>query len=195
MIVIESKRRKRENIEAKYPGCAILDVTSSSPQPFGQQFSPFYPHGGIPVPNSPGVTSACVEAVWQGLKVFEHCGIDTSLFANTTMKGLKRTVRRYGKPLGHQYGVSSTQLLDYLTARRLIYLPTYRWVLEHCLSDKVEQLREVAARRTLVLLDYDTNGDICNPRKPLSHASLIKAYLEGTYPDKETPANIQLNLF
>ena len=36
-----------------------------------QKLSPFYPHGGIPVPFSEGVTATCVEAVWQGLKVFE----------------------------------------------------------------------------------------------------------------------------
>ena len=31
-------------------------------------------------------------------------------------------------------------------------------------------------------LDYDTNADVENAKKPLSHASLIKAYVEGVYP-------------
>ena len=30
----------------------------------------------------------------------------------------------------------------------------------------------------VILLDYDTN-DIDNPTKPLSHASLIKKFIEG----------------
>ena len=47
-----------------------------------KKLSPFYPHGGIPVPFSESVTAMCVEAVWQGLKVFENCGIDTELFKN-----------------------------------------------------------------------------------------------------------------
>ena len=34
----------------------------------------------------------------------------------------------------------------------------------------------------LVLLDYETNCDVNNLRKPLSHAGLIKAYLENQYP-------------
>ena len=29
------------------------------------RLSPFYPHGGIPVPFSQGYTATCVEAVWQ----------------------------------------------------------------------------------------------------------------------------------
>ena len=31
--------------------------------------SPFYPHGGIPIPFSGSVTSQSVEGIWQGLKV------------------------------------------------------------------------------------------------------------------------------
>jgi hypothetical protein len=31
--------------------------------------------------------------------------------------------------------------------------------------------------KTVVLLDYDTNEDIENSSKPLSHASLIKNYI------------------
>ena len=36
--------------------------------------------------------------------------------------------------------------------------------------------------RTIVLHDYDTNAVVEDYRKPLSHASLIKAYIEGIYP-------------
>lgn len=54
MIAIESKRRKRENILKKYPDAVIADVTSQA------TLSPFYPHGGIPVPFSEGNTAMCV---------------------------------------------------------------------------------------------------------------------------------------
>ena len=181
MIVIESKRKKPETILKNYPGAILADVTSSAKGKL-VQLSPFFPHGGIPVPFSEGYTASCVEAIWQGLKVFEHNDVDVSLFANTTMKGLKRTVRKYGKPLGHRKGVHGTELLGYIEARKQIYIPTYRWVLEHKVTDIIARLREASKTKTIVLLDYDTNADVEDGNKPLSHASLIKAYAEGIYP-------------
>lgn len=94
----------------QYHGAIIADVTSQATDGL-IKLSPFYPHGGIPVPFSEGYTATCVEAIWQGLKVFESADVDVSLFGNDTMKNLKRTVRRYGKPLGHRKGVHGTELL------------------------------------------------------------------------------------
>lgn len=196
MIIIESKRKKIETLQKKYPGAVIADVTSNSDNAQLVKLSPFYPHGGIPVPNSHGVTATCVEAVWQGLKVFETCGVDEKIFSNDTMKNLKRTVRKYGKPLGHQYGLDSKNLLGYIEARHLIYLPTYRWVLENKVTEIVDRLRESSKSRTIVLLDYETNADVDNPKKPLSHAALVKAFVEGAYPyGPKTDTNSQMELF
>ena len=181
MIIVESKRRKAENILKEYPGAILADVTSHAKDGL-VKLSPFYPHGGIPVPFSPGWTATCVEAIWQGLKVFEHAGVDTEMFKNDTMKNLKRTVRRFGKPLGHRRGVNGTELLGYIEARKEIYVPAYRWVLEHKVQKIIERLREASRTKTIVLLDYATNCDIDDGRKPLSHAYLIKAYAEGLYP-------------
>lgn len=181
MIIIESKRKKPSTILKKYPDAILADVTSSAKDGL-VKLSPFYPHGGIPVPFSEGYTATCVEAIWQGLKVFESCDVDTSLFVNDTMKGLKRTVRKYGKPLGHRKGVNGSELLGYIDARKQIYIPTYKWVLENKVTHIIERLREACKTKTIVLLDYDTNADVENAKKPLSHASLIKAYVEGIYP-------------
>ena len=93
MIAIESKRRKRENILKKYPDAVITDVTSQATDGL-VKLSPFYPHGGIPVPFSEGYTAMCVEGIWQGLKVFESADVDVDMFANDTMKNIKRTVRQ-----------------------------------------------------------------------------------------------------
>ena len=98
------------------------------------------------------------------------------------MKNIKRTVRRFGKPLGHRKGVHGSELLGYIEARKLIYIPTYKWVLENKVSFIIDRLREASKTKTIVLLDYDTNADVENAKKPLSHASLIKAYVEGVYP-------------
>lgn len=182
MIIIESKRKKPATILKKYPDAILADVTSGAKDGL-RKLSPFYPHGGIPVPFSDGYTATCVEAIWQGLKVFESCDVDTTLFYNDTMKGLKRTVRRFGKPLGHRKGVNGKELLSYIEARKQIYIPTYKWVLENKVADIIERLRNASNEgKTIVLLDYDTNADVENAKKPLSHASLIKAYVEGIYP-------------
>ena len=182
MIIIESKRKKPATILKQYPDAILADVTSSAKDGL-VKLSPFYPHGGIPVPFSEGYTATCVEAIWQGLKVFESCDVDVQLFQNDTMKNIKRTVRRFGKPLGHRKGVHGMELLGYIEARKQIYIPTYRWVLENKVPQIIERLREASnSGKTIILLDYDTNADVENARKPLSHASLIKAYVEGIYP-------------
>lgn len=187
MIIIESKRKKPATILKKYPDAILADVTSSAKDGL-VKLSPFYPHGGIPVPFSEGYTATCVEAIWQGLKVFESCDVDTTLFSNDTMKGLKRTVRKYGKPLGHRKGVHGKELLGYIEARKQIYIPTYKWVLENKVAWIIDKLRNASNRgETIVLLDYDTNADVENAKKPLSHASLIKAYVEGIYPYGDIP--------
>ncbi len=211
MIIIESKRKKPETILKKYPDAILADVTSEAKDGL-VKLSPFYPHGGIPVPFSDGYTATCVEAIWQGLKVFEGCGVDVEMFKNDTMKNIKRTVRRFGKPLGHRKGVHGTELLGYIEARKLIYIPTYKWVLENKVANIIDRLREASKTKTIVLLDYDTNADVENAKKPLSHASLIKAYVEGIYPygeeqgtelvdvskskrTKKEDNNLQLDLF
>jgi hypothetical protein len=204
MIIVESKRKKPATILKKYPDAILADVTSGAKDGL-VKLSPFYPHGGIPVPFSEGYTATCVEAIWQGLKVFESCDVDVKTFQNDTMKNIKRTVRRFGKPLGHRKGVNGTELLGYIEARKQIYIPTYRWVLENKVAHIIERLRSASNEgKTIVLLDYDTNADVEDPKKPLSHASLIKAYAEGIYPyevvvvsqNKNIEDNvIQLDLF
>jgi hypothetical protein len=179
MIIIANKKSKPENLRKKYGEDAlIIDVTSKATDDM-VRLSPFYPHGGIPVPFSPACTSMSVEGIWQGLKVFEHYGIDVQMFRNATMKNIKRTVRRFGRPLGHKKGVQSHELLSYIDARMQIYVPTYKWVLEHKAQKQVEKLRQLAEDKVVVLLDYNTNEDIQDPSSPLSHAAMIKAFIEG----------------
>ena len=80
------------------------------------------------------------------------------------------------------------------------------------MANIIDRLREASKTKTIVLLDYDTNADVENAKKPLSHASLIKAYVEGVYPygeeqgtelvdvskskrTKKEDNNLQLDLF
>ena len=199
MIQLASKRKKPEHILKEFLDAILADVTSQATDSL-RKLSPFFPHYDIPVPFTEGMTATCVEAVWQGLKVFETADVDIEMFRNDTMKNLKRTVRRFGKPLGHRKGVYGSELMDYIEARKQIYIPTYRWMLENKVEDIIERLRAASENRTIVLLDYDINADVENPSKPLSHASLIKAYVEGNYPygdsaPKQDSGDCQLSLF
>lgn len=188
MIVVANKKRKMEKLQEEYPGAIIFDITSSSPYNGGKLLSPFYPHKNIPIPgDSKGMTAYSVEGIWQGLKVFEHAGIDMHSFRNDTMKDIKRTVRKFGRPLGHQFGVYSKELLSYLDAKRLIYAPAYKYVLENVPEVKgvIEKIRQKSQESNIVLLDYNINPDNRDASKPLSHAELVKMYIEGRYPETE----------
>jgi hypothetical protein len=187
-LVIESRRKKPDTLHRHWPEATVLDVTSKGIDPW-VKFSPFYPHGGIPVPNSADRTAQSVEGIWQGLKVFESEDIDPDKFEITTMRGIKRSGWSRGRVLGHRFGEGSPVLLPYREARLKIYLPSYRWVLEHCLEREVQELQVRMAQTMVVLLDYETNEDLDNLGSPLSHAGLVKRYLEGRWPgDAGEPA-------
>ena len=119
MILIDSHKKKPENILKIHPGAILADVTSKATDDL-IKLSPFYPHGGIPVPFSGEMKATCVEAIWQGLKVFESSDVDIHLFKNDTMKNIKRSVRKNGRPLGHRKGVNGNELLNYIEARKQI---------------------------------------------------------------------------
>lgn len=184
MIYIENKRRKLERIKTQYPNAEILDLTSNSCCRNGQILSPFFPHGNIPIPFSPNAYATCVESIWQGLKVFETSDIDLTVFHNTTMHNIKRTTKRYGKIIGHRKGINGMEILDYKSAKKLIYLPSYKWMLDNIseVSEVLKKIKERMQKHDIVFLDYNTNQNIEDDTKPLSHALLVKMYLEGMYP-------------
>ena len=100
-IHLASRRRTVASLTVEFLGAQIIDATSKAMEPW-VRLSPFYPHGGIPVPSCEGVTAQSVEGIWQALKVFEHADIDPAKLQVTTMRGLKRTARRYGPVQGHR---------------------------------------------------------------------------------------------
>jgi hypothetical protein len=168
-------------LSAVQPPLTLVDVTSRGPEPW-VRFSPFFPHLNIPIPFTEGRTSASVEGVWQALKVFERADVNPDVLDNTSMRKLKRTTRAFGRCLGHREGLFGERLMSYLEARKLIYLPTYRWVLEHKLAGEVARLRALAQAGPVVMLDYEINCDVEDLTRPLSHAGLVVAYLEDRYP-------------
>lgn len=178
-IYIASKRLSPLSLERRFPGAQIIDTTSR-----GSEFirlSPFYPHGGIPVPFSKWV-SYSVEGVWQGLKVFENEGVDFRCFENHSMRNIKRTIKKHGRIMGHQRGDNPYDILVFVEAKREIYVPTYEWMLENRANKEIDRLRLMAEKSDLVLLDYNTCESPFDPIKPLSHASLVRAFICGVYP-------------
>ena len=184
MIFIENKRTKEETLKEKYPGAQIIDVTSKSKNEF-VRLSPFFPIGGIPVPFSPEVEAESVEGIWQALKVFDNEGVDVDKLYNRRMTGLKRSGAKLGACRGHQKGLDSEELLDYIDARKEIYVPSYNWMLKNRCWNMLLRIKQMSVEGIVVLLDYDTNPDIEDARRPLSHASLIVKAVEELLTDEE----------
>ena len=80
---VRSRRCSLSRLKDTFPEATILDVTSKGPDPW-VRFSPFYPHGDIPVPGESEMFAASVEGVWQGLKVFESADVDPLKFEVTS---------------------------------------------------------------------------------------------------------------
>jgi hypothetical protein len=178
---VMSHRTSQKHLEQLAGTSYLLDLTSRGKEPW-IRFSPFYPHGDIPVPFSPSYISESVEGIWQGLKVFETSDVDPSKFLISNMKGIKRSTKRYGKILGHRNGINGNRLLPYVEARRAIYLPAYLWILSQHLQGLLIELKQMEQERSVIFLDYETNTNIENATRPLSHAGLVKAHLEGLWP-------------
>lgn len=180
LVRVVRKSATRVQAQLCRDGYLVVDLTSTSNDPRGKKFSPFYPNAVPPgiagaALGIAGTGAASVEGLWQGLKVFDHEGIDESKLRITNMRGLKRAAHAGGRGacVGHRIG---DQMLGYLEARRQIYLPAYEHVLDAHLGAEVEWLTEQARLHggKLALLDYETNEDVEDDRKPLSHASIVK---------------------
>ena len=165
-----------------YPDAIIFDVTMSGAM---KKLSPFYPHGDIPVPFTSNAFSMTVEGIWQGLKVFEFEGVDTSCFREEEEKKIKRTSSLKGKYKGHNKGTrilkgseEDSKLLESADAIKQIYIPSYKWMLENKCSKIIEKIKELSQEKTVILLDDKVVVDIEKATKIISPAALIKAYIE-----------------
>ena len=150
------------------PGTLWLDVSSSGESPL-DQLSPFFAHGGIPIPGMGAKRADSVEGIWQGLKVIRG-GIAPRFFEGGGQK-------RVGKPRGHQYG-DATRLLGLEEARRKIYIPAYEWMLDNCIDASIIEGFVDQAFRCVPQFFYDRedNGSI-GKDAPLAHAKVLADYI------------------
>lgn len=182
MILIENRNASSEELRFKYPQALFVDVTLFSSNAEFRKLSPYYIHRDIPVPNSSGYYATNVAAIWEGLKVFENYGIDTTVFEKTNLKDIIRSNVNYGSYIGHQFGVYGQRIMDLREAREKILIPAYRSMLDYKTQEVIKWIRAYSENNCLVLLDNEVNCNIDDTSSPLSNAFLVKAYAEGTYP-------------
>ncbi|HEY1192276.1 MAG TPA: hypothetical protein VGE74_31920 [Gemmata sp.] len=157
----------RYHVENLPSGSTVFDVSSYAEPPLCE-LSPMWVHGGIPVPGWPSELSDTVEGVWQGLKVIRGATAPRYFGGPGAKRG--------GKPSGHQFG---KKLLGVADARRLIYVPTYEWVLENRVSPALIERFIGTALAGVVQYFHDVgdNGDPNDANQPLAHAAVLVRYL------------------
>jgi len=113
------------------------------------------------------------------------------------MKSLHRTEKKNGKLLGWSNGLKGhadgDALLDEERARWEILLPAYKYVLDECLQQEVEELRNMIQQgKRLVLLDTETNVNVYDYSRPVAASELLRRYLVNRWPSREKEEEEQL---
>lgn len=152
-----------------YCDAIIIDMTAINKQNLFSRLSPYYPHGGIPIPNSPDLYVNSINEVWRIL-----CTKNNGEFFSSD-----NTKIRFRK------GVNINEFWTYTEARWKILIPLYCWMLENKAFEIVEYLRKQSSLATIVIIDRTLNSNINNLDEPLSCAFLLKAYIEGKGPYKD----------
>ena len=186
-IFIANRKRQAKSLHKEFGAVPVFDVTFAGQDPLFSTLSPMYPHGDLPVPFTEGQLSAnSLEAIWQGLKVFEHEGarLDPAFLSKSGCKNIKRhATKQRGRILGHQQGNHTTKpLLSIIAARAQIYAPTYHWQLEHHCPKALAALRKALEHSDIVLLEAGVDSDIRDIFTPMPHSQLLRLYLQGQYP-------------
>jgi len=123
----------------------IVDLTDLS------IFSPFYPHGNIPVPGKRDVFSQTVEGIWQGLKVFERNVSTERMFEATDIEDFEEMNEIFGK---FKFKYNNTIIENDHHAKTLIYDTSYNWVLENKLKNECKTLK--AFNKIILVVDNQT---------------------------------------
>lgn len=157
----------------------IVDFSKIKNTPFNQ-LSTYFPWGDIPVPYSPGSMGMSLHSIWEGLKVFELCDVDTN-FIKKNIREI-RSQKEYGKLLGFRRGIDGHCIFEEIEARKRIYIKIYKWILENKASKIILKLRQFSTNGNLFFIDKCTNCNLEDLSSPISTAFLAKSYIEGSYP-------------
>lgn len=179
---------RAEGLAAAEDGRALCvdsaDCAGESSRRF-RWFNPFnmLASSEIPVPGT-GRWARSVESVWQGLKLVDG-KTEFAMFDSVPRKRPSDEDRR--RDPHYDYSASTflfgTDVVDLVTARYLIYIPTYLYLLEHIVPD--ELVETIAAcmteGRTVLFFDWDSNFDIEDASSSFSHSALLAAWFGGTW--------------
>jgi len=181
---------KDQNLIPDRENAVILNVTSTSATTLGKCFSPFFLG---PVELYDGIKAENVENAWQFCKVYEQYadeeGEPLPEYWEWAENGwADKFAQRY--PMGRNakplYSLWNDERLDYIEARKQIYIPIYaQSVLETGLLDKLEAwvIRQEDLGKTVYLFDFDgydnvrlglTLDDVLeNPKRKMGHAFVL----------------------
>jgi hypothetical protein len=172
-------------------GATVINTTSRSTD-WSRGLSPFY---AGPVDLYDGYRSLNVENAWQYSKVYEYYtddqGNPDERYFNWAQDGW-RSIRAQRYPMGKGvkplYSYWAGEHLEYIEARKRIYIPLYSSAVQKTFAFK--NLKKMhAAGKTLYLWDFDGYNHkalglsyehiINDPNKSLGHAFVIAMLLEG----------------
>lgn len=184
------------------PGLLAVDTFDGAPDDMSRwrSLNPFTMHGhdAVPVPGQPQRGAASVEAVWQGLKIVDGSTAE-EMFNQTPHKRPPDRERGAGYSYRDSTFVLGGTELDMVSARLLIYLPTYLHVLEHLVPDDVHAriAEALAAGEIVAFYDWDHNFDLFDDTASYSHSALLTRYYTGrldSYLDAHRRAALRLGM-
>lgn len=161
-------------------GSLVVNTTSRS-KDFGRAFSPFLNQGWIELGK---LRARNVENLWQFTKVYkEHIGKFDEWKAWRD-SGLKDSYpHRYpmGKGAVPEFSFIGNQKLDYIEARKAIYVPAYTQKLRKYCQRQINTLIDMLSVTDVWLWDFDgyTTDEpwdvvVNNPDKKMGHAFVLK---------------------
>jgi hypothetical protein len=127
-----------------------------------------------------GLSAVSVESLWQGAKVFSEDGAPDPITLNGEWRRGKAR-----RPVGAWAGPGVPLIRTPGEARRRIYIPAFRNLIEHWLRDEQVARWVVAARShdgPVFLRDHDTGRGV-DRNGPMSHAWVLCTWLNtGSWP-------------
>lgn len=148
-------------------------------------FNPFriWPEPIIPVPGQPGLLARSVESVWQGLKCVDGaCDFEQFLTSPSKRPGDDVRCRLADYRYADSQFVYGDRVLDLLSARFLIYLPTYLFMLERLVPETLlrKLYQHIANEGPVIFYDWDANQYITDSSDSFSHSALLASWFNGT---------------
>jgi hypothetical protein len=163
-------------------GLQRLDVTTH-----GSEYRPLSPMLLGPVPLYAGYWSRTMENAWQYAKYYPGLHYwPWALAGWDNPRGVRYPVGKGARPL---YSLWAGEKLDYVTARRRIYIPLYAQAVRFCQLDLFTRLKLLAGQGDIALADFDaydhqtlgyTWDDVINdPDRKMGHGFVLAMMIEG----------------